>query len=259
MHRRLLVGAVVSMAALALVGLVGGCHDQQTTQTIAVEPIVVESVYRYRKEYLIAPGDALDVIVRGHPEITRLSGDGNPGVVVRPDGYITLPLVDDVMAAGKTFGQLDEELTSRFSARLVDPEVTVIGTFLRQPQVYVVGEVATPRAVPLRDARSAAQAIALAGGFRDTGEQREIGLIRLAESGRLRAYLIPVDYEGQPAPYMALQATPLQADDIIIVPERDISQVGRWIDDYINKPLSGVNSVLGPVTNSFLISDIIDN
>jgi hypothetical protein len=55
---------------------------------------------------------------------------------------------------------------------------------------------------------------------------------------------------------MALQATVLQPDDIIYVPETDIAQFDRWVDDYVNKPLSGVNSTLAPIANFMIIREL---
>jgi polysaccharide export outer membrane protein len=197
--------------------------------------------------------------VRGHPEISRLAASGNPGVLVRPDGYITLPLINDVKVSGLTFMQLKDRLTVLFSKRLEQPEVTVIGITLREPMVYVLGEVPNPRPVPLRQASTAFQAIAHAGGLKHTGVSNAIALIRLDDEGHLNAYKIAVDLEGQPAPYMALQATVLHSDDIILVPESDIAQFDRWISDYINQPLLGVNSVLAPVANYLLVQELMDD
>jgi len=197
------------------------------------------------------------VIVRGHPEVSRLAGGNSQGVLVRADGYITLPMLNDVKAAGLTFPQFDAALTELFSKRMVDPEVTVIGTNLREPMVYVLGEVPSPKPVPLRLATTAAQAIAYAGGLKHTATKRAVALIRLTDEGRLRAYKIPVNVRGQPAPYMALHATLLQPDDLILVPETPIAQFDRWVNDYVNQPLQGINAVLAPITNFVLIRELM--
>lgn len=243
----LLVGSLTMLAS---------CSPRASGE-LTLDPAVVESMTRYRKQYVIAAGDRLDVIVRGHPEVSRVSSESGQGVLVRADGYITLPVLNDVKAAGLTFPQFDAALTELFSKRLVDPEVTVIGTNLREPMVYVLGEVPSPKPVPFRLATTAAQAIAYAGGLKHSATKRAVALIRLTDEGRLRAYKIPVDVRGQPAPYMALHATLLQPDDLILVPETPIAQFDRWVNDYVNQPLQGINAVLAPITNFVLIRELM--
>lgn len=223
-----------------------GCVSPDTTEELAVTPEFVESQATYRKEYILTPGDQLDVVVVGNAQVSR-------SCLIRPDGFISLPLLDDVKAGGLTVSELDASLTESFSKRLVEPEVTVIATLVREPMVYVFGEVASPAAISYRNVRTVAQAIALAGGFKYSAEQRSVAVIRLTEEGRLRAYQITTDMEGQPAPFMAMHAMMLQPDDLIVVPESGRSQTNRWINDYINQPLSGFNSLLGTFTAIRLI------
>ncbi len=234
---------IVGVAALS------SCESPQASADLEVSPIVLESLTRYRKEYVLAAGDVIDVVVRANPVVSR-------PCAIRPDGYISLPLLDDVMAEGLTVPALDAKLTELFSKRLVDPEVTVIAATVRQPMVYVLGEVGAPRPVPLRDATTAAQAIAQAGDMTVAAARNSVAVIRLTEEGRLRAFTVTTVVEGQPAPYMALQAMLLQADDLIVVPESDRSQMVRFINDYVNTPLSGVNSVLTPYFQFRLIEEL---
>src|SRR5207302_6366962 len=120
---------------------------------------VVQSSIRFRKEYVLAPGDQIEVVVRRVSEVSR-------AVFIRPDGLFSLPLLQDVPAAGLTPRELSIKLKELFSARLLDPEINVIPMQVRQPVVYVVGDVNNVVATPFRDAPTAIQAITLAGGFR---------------------------------------------------------------------------------------------
>ena len=249
--KALLIGCALAMS-LAL----SSCSRPYPSGSPTLEPTIVESEVRYRKEYVIGPGDHLEVVVRGLPEVSRRASEGVPGIMVRPDGIITLPLIDDLKAAGLTFPQLKAELTKRFSERLADPEVTVIGIGLREPMVYVLGEVASPQPVPLRRAWTAAQAIAYAGGFKHTGRRTTVALIRLTDQGHLQAHKIPVKARGQPSSLVALQMTALEPDDIVFVPETYIAQFDQWISQYINQPLQGVNSLLTPVATFMLIEEL---
>ncbi|MCZ4316103.1 polysaccharide biosynthesis/export family protein [Comamonadaceae bacterium G21597-S1] len=196
----------------------------------AVPPAVMESSLRYQKQYLLTAGDQLDIVVWRTPEVSR-------SVVIRSDGQISLPLLQDVTAAGLTTRELADKLTQLLSARFVDPQVAVVPTQVRQPMVYVLGDVGTPAAVPLRNAATALQALAAAGGVRKSGAEADVTVIRLMESGRLRAIAVQGPDDGQPAPYLTLAAMPLQADDIVFVPENGRSQVSRFLDDIVLKPL----------------------
>ena len=196
----------------------------------AVPPAVMESSLRYQKQYLLTAGDRLDIVVWRTPEVSR-------SVVIRADGQISLPLLQDVTAAGLTTRELADKPTQLLSARFVDPQVAVVPTQVRQAMVYVMGDVGNPAAVPLRNAATALQALAAAGGVRKSGAEADVTVIRLMESGHLRAFAVQGPADGQPAPYLTLAAMPLQADDIVFVPENGRSQVSRFLDDIVLKPL----------------------
>lgn len=224
------------------------CVSAGTKDTLAVEPEVLQSLTRYEKAYVLGPGDEINVSVYRNPELSRVS-------IVRSDGFISIPLLDDVKAAGYTVPELDLRLTERLSTRLVNPEVTVAVTNPREAMVYVFGEVGVATAVPFRQARTAAQAIAMAAGFNVSANRSHVAIIRLDEEGRLRAY-VAEDLSGQPGFYMALQNMHLQPDDLIVVPESTRSQFVRFIQDFLNTPLSGINQALGPYFQFKLISVI---
>jgi len=188
------------------------------------------------------PGDQIEVDVRRVPEASRT-------VVVRPDGLITLPLVDDIKAAGLTPSELKQTLTKAFSARLTAPEVTVIATQIPPPVVYVIGEVGLNTAVPLRNAPTAMAAIATAGGFRRSAKSGDTTIIRLGEDGFIRAIPVSSAAGGQPGAVFGMRDVLLKADDIIFVPESGRSQVTRFVDDFINRPLSTLGGALGLYVN----------
>jgi len=244
--------AALLMVALAPMILAGGCSSARAhVSQIPVQPQVIQSSVRFQKEYVLWPGDQLEVSVRRAPEVSRT-------VVIRSDGNITLPIVQDVKAAGLTPHQLTDALTALLSKRLIEPEVTVIPIQVRQPMVYVLGDVnvAAGTAVPFRDAPTAAQAIAMAGGLRRSGDARYVSIIRLSEDGYLRAIPVQDSAGGQPGPLMALRAALLMPDDIVFVPENGRSQVSRFLDDMINRPLSGVSEVAGLYLNFRLVNKV---
>jgi polysaccharide export outer membrane protein len=113
-------------------------------------------------EYQTGPGDSLNVFVWRNPELSESA------VVVRPDGRISLPLVEDVVAVGKTPTQLAREIEKRLSKYVTDPIVTVmpksfIGPFAQQ--VRVIGEAALPKALPYRANMTVLDAMIEVGGL----------------------------------------------------------------------------------------------
>ena len=206
---------------------------------------------RFRKEYVVMAGDQLDILVRRVPDVSR-------SVVVRADGQITLPIVNDVEVAGLTLREIDKKLETLLSARLRDPEVTVIAAQPRQSTVYVGGEVNVPSSQTLRNAATAVQAISLAGGLKRSAAGREIVIIRVGEDGKLETIPLDVTGRGEKALFEALSRTRLVADDIVFVPENGRSRLTRFIDDFINRPLQGTNAVLGTYVN-FRLVQILNN
>lgn len=221
-------GAFVRAAAALLALAVAACSlPRSDVDRVATSPEVIRSSVRFQKEYLLAAGDQIEVSVWRTPEVSRT-------VVIRPDGFISLPLLQEVRAEGLTPRELAASITKGLSARLLKPEVTVIPLQVRQPTVYVLGDVRAPGAFPIRNAATAAQAIALAGGALRSGSEGDTTLIRLSEEGYLEA--IPIGGQmsvSQPGPYVTLAGTLLKADDIVFVPETGRSQVMRILSDVL--------------------------
>lgn len=216
--------------------VLAGCSSPAASpDNLQAAPEIVKSSLRFQKEYLLAPGDQLEVVVWRVPEASRV-------VVVRPDGMISLPLLQDVPAAGMSARELAENLGQRLSTRLVAPQVNVLPQNVRQASVFVLGDVNNPVSVPLRNVSSALQALAAAGGPRRSGNESRASLIRLGADGYLRAIPLQGAPGGQPGGLLALAAVPLQADDIIFVPESQRSEVIRFLDDFVLKPLQTVLS-----------------
>jgi polysaccharide export outer membrane protein len=99
-------------------------------------------------QYVIGAGDSLSVFVYRNPDLSE------PGVSVRPDGRISVPLIEDITASGKTPSQLAREIEGRLKKYVQDPNVTVIVRSFVGPsdrQIKVIGEATEPAAIPYRD------------------------------------------------------------------------------------------------------------
>jgi len=156
--------------------------------------------------YIIGPEDVLYIYVWKEENLSRT-------VPVRMDGMISIPLVDDVKAAGLTPLQLKELLLAKLREYVDTPDVTVIVTEANSYKVYVQGEVRTPGVIRLRTETSLVQLIVLAGGFTDWADKKKITIIRKegGKDSRIRAnYKKIIDGEEQDIV--------LKSGDIVIVP-----------------------------------------
>jgi polysaccharide export outer membrane protein len=122
-------------------------------------------------EYRLGPEDVLRVAVWENRELTL-------DVVVRPDGKISFPLIQDVQAEGLTAAELSSAIHQRLQSFIKDPQVSVIVTQVNAPKIYVIGNVTRPGPYPLRSETSILQALSLAGGFTQFASPRSIKLVR---------------------------------------------------------------------------------
>jgi polysaccharide export outer membrane protein len=123
------------------------------------------------RDYRIGPEDVLDISVWKNEELSRT-------VPVRPDGKVSLPLVNDIQAAGLTPTRLREELTRRLSEYVPSPEVAVIVREVHSAKVSVVGAVRSPGRYEVRSPATVLELIALAQGFTDFAARDRIVVLR---------------------------------------------------------------------------------
>jgi polysaccharide export outer membrane protein len=128
-------------------------------------------------EYQIGPEDVLDILVWKNPELSRT-------VPVRPDGKVSLPLVNDIQAAGMTPTALRQELSTRLAEYLPSPEVAVIVREVHSAKVAVVGAVKTPGRFELKSAATVLEMIAMAQGFTDFASRDRIVVLRQTGQGQ---------------------------------------------------------------------------
>ena len=184
-------GAAVAVAALML----------GPGRSLAAPPVLTSG-------YTIGPGDLLDVTVWNNAGISRT-------VPVRPDGKISLPLLDDVQAAGLTPKQLKDDLTRRLAKYISSPEVSVIVREIHSLQVAVIGEVNKPGRYDLKSRASILEAIALAGGFSPYATRSKMVILRVEGSTIKR---IPCNYNKVVAAEVEPESFFLQPGDTLVVP-----------------------------------------
>ncbi|MBC7952488.1 MAG: polysaccharide biosynthesis/export family protein [Rhodospirillaceae bacterium] len=212
---RMLLALVPVLALLACSGRV-----VQNPTPIAQAPSSTSS------GYIIEPGDALDVRFFYNPEL-------NEEVMVRPDGNISLPLVGEMRAAGRSPTQLEGLLRDSYSRELRQAAITVIVKGFAGQRVYVDGEVGEPQMVNIAGNLSAMQAVASAGGFKPSARKGEVLVIRRA--GTPKPVVIPVDLDAAISGTDTSQDILLQPYDVVFVPKTAIAEVNQFVDQYFRQ------------------------
>lgn len=183
--------------------------------------------------YALQVGDQLAIKFWAVPELDQ-------ELVIRPDGRISLPFIDEVQAAGMTPAQLDDDLTRLYATELKNPQITIIVRQSLGNRVFVGGEVTQQGPVPIIGELTLMQAVQQAGGFLPSARRRQVLLIRTAPDGTRLARSLDI----RPA---LSGARPdfdprLQTADIVFVPRTKINNVDLFVDQYINRVVP-----IGPV------------
>jgi len=158
--------------------------------------------------YLIGPDDVLIVLFR---EEKDMSGE----VVVRPDGKISLPLVNDIQAAGLTPDQLRTSLQETATKYLQEPTVTIVVKTINSRKVYITGMVAKPGFYQLTGAMTVVQLLATAGGVQEFADSKNISIVR-NEGGKQISYVF--NYKDFVKRKNLKQNIELKPGDTIVVP-----------------------------------------
>ncbi len=186
---------------LALVALVCWTAELSAAAESALDPAELP-------DYRIAAEDVLDVSVWREPELQRQ-------VIVRPDGGISLPLVGNIQAAGRTPAELEEAILQKLTTYIPDAVVTVSVLELRGLRVYVTGNVRSPGQFEVGRYIDVLQAITLAGGFTPFADKGDVQIIRRVDG---RETVLKFDYNQVERGRNLHQNIRLQTDDVVLVP-----------------------------------------
>jgi polysaccharide export outer membrane protein len=159
--------------------------------------------------YLIGNGDLLAVNVWKEPDVSR-------SVPVRPDGRISLPLVGEIQASGRTPLQLEHEIAGRLKTYITDADVTVIVEQINSEKVNVLGRVQKPGSYPISGSMTVLDALAEVGGFVEFAKQKDIYILRLTPNGQQTR--IPFNYKDVIKGKHPEQNIRLQSHDTVVVP-----------------------------------------
>ena len=160
------------------------------------------------EDYRIGPEDALTIVVWKNETLSR-------SVTVRPDGKISLPLINEIQAAGLTPSELRDEIAKRLTEFMAPPEVSVLVNEVRSFKISVLGEVQRPGRYDLHSRTTVLDALALAGGFKDFASKNKIVILRSNGNTTERR---DFNYKRAIAPGGEAYNFELLPNDIIIVP-----------------------------------------
>lgn len=188
---------MIQRIGCALLCLVLGSSGFATDTTVAAPASALP-------EYRIGIDDVLDVAVWNVAELQKT-------VPVRPDGKISLPLINDVVAAGLTPMELRDRLTKLMATFVHDPDVSVVIREIRSLKVSVLGQVKTPGRYDLKSPATVLDSIALAGGLTEFAARRKITVLRSTQR-------LHFNYDAAIANGGSAGNLSLQPGDIVVVP-----------------------------------------
>jgi polysaccharide export outer membrane protein len=209
----LTIGRLAAICALSLV-----CHSVWA-QTPAAKPgpdpaatnadAGTTAAKPHDDGFVIGNDDVLAVTVWKEPDISR-------SIPVRSDGKISLPLVGELQATGRTPLKLEQDIAAKLKSYIDEPDVTVIVQQINSQKFNILGQVARPGAYALTNTATVLDAIAVAGGFRDFAKQKSIYVLRQSPDGSQKR--IPFNYKQVLKGENPAQNIKLQPHDTIVVP-----------------------------------------
>lgn len=200
---------VIASASLALL-LASPAAAQRPAQSARPETAVGTagaSASTTAADYRLVSGDKLRIEVYKDDKLSQ-------SLQVRPDGKITLPLVGDIAAAGRTSLELRDAIATSLKEYNTNPIVTVIVVETVPPLIYVIGEVNTAGPQPLKGDMTVLQALAAAGGFKDFAKTKDIRVLRKGPGGTQTS----LSFNYKDAIRGITPAIVLRPGDTIIVP-----------------------------------------
>ena len=205
----LFASLLASLCALAGLMLADRATATEAAASAAVAPAAPASPVS--ADYLIGPGDTLEIFVWRNPDLTIT-------VPVRPDGKISTPLVEDMVAVGKTPTGLARDIEKALAVYVKSPQVNVIVTLPASvfSQIKVIGQVLHPQALPYRDGMTVLDAVLAVGGLGQFAAGNRAHVVR-NENGKqqeIRVKLNALVNDGD-----MKQNMPLRPGDVLVVPE----------------------------------------
>lgn len=231
--------AALLMAAMA--GLAASCQSparDSASLAFAAGPQSVEGAFETSPYpawteadlgYRLFPGDELELSVRTAPELNRL-------LRVAPDGRIYPPVGGAIMAGDRTIAETEAAIEAQMARELRNPDVVLAPLTLVSQRIFVGGEVEQNGVFDLQGEIDPLQAIMMAGGFRTSGRQEQVVILRRGANGK--AFMTVVDLRRAARDPAAFAALPrLRRFDVVFVPRTRISEIELFTTQYLREAL----------------------
>src|SRR5262245_6431563 len=210
---RLLFASAVLLAAITPAAAQGPAADAKRSSRPSEQPQAggagtVAAVASILPAYVIGPNDVLSIVFWREKDMTA-------DVLVRPDGKISLPLLNEIQAAGLTPAQLREHIATEARRFLEDPSPTVVVKEIHSRQVFITGQIEKPGPYALTGTTTVLQLIAMAGGLKEFVDGKNIIVVR-SENGSQQTY--PFDYQDVLKRKYFRQNIELKPGDTVVVP-----------------------------------------
>lgn len=199
---RAIGGVLVSVLLIGVTGCGGPSMD------------VIDEANRVENDFFLGPEDVLEIAVWRNQDLSQKE------VVVRPDGKISMPLIGEVVASGRTANQLANQIAERLKEFKERPSVSVSVKEVNSYYVYVLGEVTKPGKYQLKSHATVLQAIAVAGGFTVYAAKNRMQVLRtvVTEDGKSREMRIPARYDDLVSGKGEIRNFVLKPGDVVVVP-----------------------------------------
>jgi len=199
-HRCLIVLSAICMTALPVRAIDTACQPAVATDELAGAPAEPPS------GFVIGPEDVLSIVFWRDKEMTTQ-------VTVRPDGNISLPLLNDIRAAGLTPADLRERIVAESKRYFENPNVTVVVHQINSRKVFITGQIVKPGAYALTAPTTVLQLISMAGGLKEFADSRRITIVR-----RDGAQIVSLPFNYKDIGRNLQQNIDLKPGDTVVVP-----------------------------------------
>jgi len=203
----------VAMWSLAPIAVWGQAGSEKSSPPPSTQPTQMSDASSATKphdeSFVIGNDDVLAINVWKEPDVSR-------SIPVRSDGKISLPLVGELQAAGRSPLKLEQDIAARLKNYIAEPEVTVIVQQINSQKFNILGQVNRPGSYVINNSATVLDAIALAGGFRDFAKQKNVYVLRQNSDGSQSR--LAFNYKDVVKGKNSTQNVKLQPRDTIVVP-----------------------------------------
>jgi len=209
MTRTLPILAVALVLSIGAAASTAEAQAPQATKAVAASTTAVVTAVPVAPDYVIGPDDVLSILFWRDKDLSAAD------VTVRPDGKITLPLLNDVQASGRTPEQLGDAIREAARKYVEDPNPTVIVKEIKSRRVFITGRIEKPGLYPLNGRTTILQLIAMAGGLREFVDGKDISVMRNEKD---KQTVFDFNYQDVVKKRYLNQNIELKPGDVVVVP-----------------------------------------